>query len=526
MLKNSLNRAKSCENILLKPLQVELNNNSKLLLKKNIGDYFKKLKNKQLVKTKLKENKNNSSYILSNKSKLSLNNVNNYYSSLNFKNIENNSVKFNNPKISLMIKNSNSFHPDPKLKSQTFKKNEYLKFNKQNNVISSKNRYLTKNEEDKMDKEQLFFAAYKNNPKPLLESIYRKTNYDKKISSQEINKDSIKDNKKKLLQLIGKKKEKDNEKIKQGNFGEKKIIISHGNIKKSYAELLNNKNISKKIFDISTNKNVEHCMAINTKYLNPFLQNLDDSNYKPRKHLYRSKTENVDDIQNYINIQRNEEYNKNSFLNNLKNTEFNYLDKKSENINNKSQVIENYNYLNNKKKYADASNDTSLDNVLPNSFMKAYNKSLNKIIKTNLKINFLNMSKKNVDSNQNKKYAPKTKIYKYKKLNGKQKHEDKKCNLNVSLKKAVKFYNFNNIINLFGKTISFDNKPQLNQSNNFRKRENKYYSSSNNVKIKYLRKKNFLVSKKGKTSYQSVPQITRDSNMDWYDFEAFFINRL
>ena len=68
-----------------------------------------------------------------------------------------------------------------------------------------------------MDKEELLLAAYKNNPVPLLESIHRNTNCDKKMLSQRINNGSIKDNKKKLLDLIRKKREKSKDKMKINN---------------------------------------------------------------------------------------------------------------------------------------------------------------------------------------------------------------------------------------------------------------------------------------------------------------------
>ena len=528
MLKKKLNRPKSCENILLMPLKDKLNDDSKSLIRNEVEDYFKKIENKQLVKNKIKENKKDSCSILSNKSKLLLNNVNNHYSTLNSSNTDNNSVKFNNSKISLLIKNSNSFYVDTKLKSQTFRKNKYLKLNNQTKVISLKKSYLTNDKEIKMDKEELLLAAYKNNPVPLLESIYRNTNYDKKRLSQRINNGSIKDNKMKLLDLIRKKRDKSKDKIKNEKNEEKKLILSNGNFKKSYKELIYNKFNSKKIFDISSNKNVEHCIAINTNYLNPFLQNLDDSYYKQRNRFYRSKTENVDDIQNFINMQRIEENNKNFYINILKNSEFNSLDQKPENIMNKSQMIGNNNNLNKRKKYADASSDTGLDNVVPNNFKKVYNNSLNKVVKKNIKINYPNKCKENNDRNKIKEYAPKTKIFKYKKFNKKRKYEDKKNNnLNMSLKKAVKFYNFNNVINLFDKKISFDNKAKVSHSNNFRKRENKHYSSSNNVNVNYLRKKKFFLGlKKNKSLYYFQPQITRDSNMDWYDLDVFCIKRL
>ena len=526
MLQKRLIRPKSCENILLMPVKAELNKDSKILITNEVENYFKKIENKQLIKTKIKENKKDPSSFLSYKSQLLLNNVKNHYSTLNSSNTENNSVKFNNSKISLVIKNSNSFYAEPKLKSQTFRKNKYLKLSGKTKVISLKKSYLTNNEEIKMDKEELLLAAYKNNPVPLLESIHRNTNCDKKMLSQRINNGSIKDNKKKLLDLIRKKREKSKDKIKEEKNEDKQLILSNGNFKKSYKESFYNKYTSKKIFDISNNKkNVEHCIAINTTYLNPYLQNLDDSNYKLRNRFYRSKTENVDDIQNFVNMQKIEENNKNFYLNILKNTEFNNLDQKPENTMNKSQIIENNNNLNKKKKYADASSDTGLDNVVPNNFKKVYNNSLNKIVKKNLRMNCLNKCENNND--RNKVYAPKTKIFKYNKFSKNRKREDKKCNnLNISLKKAVKLYNFNNVINLFDKKISFDNKAKMNQTNNFRKRKNKHYSSSNNVNVNYLRKKNFLGLKKNKSLYHLLPQITKDSNMDLYDFDAFFIKRL
>ena len=148
----------------------------------------------------------------------------------------------------------------------------------------------------------------------------------------------------------------------------------------------------------------------------------------------------------------------------------------------------------------------------------------NRIKATNIKLNLLNLLDNNKsinnDHHYNKKvYIPKTKLYKknkyFNKFIGINKKEEKKCNLNTIGKSDVKNYNFNDVINLFDKKISLGNNTKVRIFDNFRNRNIKYYSSSNNVKISLIRNEN-CKKKKNIVLYKQRP-ITKDSNMDFME---------
>ena len=519
MLKKTQKRPKTCKNELIKPIKIDSNINSKISNQKDYLDYYDKLKDIYLIK-----NNNNSTLY----------------------NTENNILKLNN---SNYIKNNNSFIPfhdsfylKPKLKSRTFRINQEkndkkIKIPMKNKIISLKKNKKFKTEDIKLDKEDLLLAAYKNNPEPLLESILRKTN---------LNKDYIKENDKdffnnsnnrmksalETMRKTKQNKEKRKLKINKNINQEKKLLL---NKNEQYMELIQKKNnmnnINNNINNNSnvtfTNKKIEHCIAINNNCYNPILQYLDNTDYIRRNRFYRSKTENIDDIKNKNSnskIKNNGLKTNNNFWNNFNEKSNNNLYYNKINI----ESIKSENDISKikKKEYVDASSDTSLDNIFSNNFNNFQKKIINKenpnpIINKENPNPIINNSNINLGLNNNNKYKayrPKYKLYKNSKYFNKSKKlnkiEDKKNNSNIN---DVKYYNFNYVVDLFGKKIELCKKPKiLSNNNNFRNSSCKFYSCSNNINISLLRKNNF---KKLKNIRSAQPN--KDSNKDFIeDIEA------
>ena len=545
MMKKTQKRPKTSKQALIKPLNIDSqnnSNNSKMSLQKGILDYYDKIRNLNISK-----NINNNvdiSLLSSNQSKQIINNNNNaHYFSLNSTSTENNNIFKSNNTNNIKKTNSfaqyhNSFYLRPKLKSRTFrlsKEKSERKISTKNKIISLRKNKKFKTEDIKFYKGDLLMAAYKNNPEPLLESIFRKTNQNKElIKENEKNVFNYVNNRKKFsLELVRKNKEnkenKEKRKLKINKIsGQKKIIIMNKNYQD--IELIqknNNNNLNKDVNNpFVNNKKIEHCIAINNNCYNPILQYLDNSDYIQRNRIYRSKTENIDDIKNDIKnndsntiIQNKISKTNNNFWLNFPNqpkdnplyNKINLEEKKS---------VDDINKIK-KKVYADASSDTSLDNILPNKFKKRIikkesqnqNQNQNQII--NKMINNTNINL-DLSNNKNKVYVPKYKLYKNSKYFNKfkrfNKNEDKKCNPNIS---DVNYYNFKDVVDLFGKKIELCKKPKIHSYNNFRNNSCKYYSCSNNVNITFLRKNIFKNKANLKYLYPAKPP--KDSIMDFIE---------
>ena len=539
MLKKSQKRPKTSKQTLIKPLNIESQNNSKISNQKEIIDYYDKLRNTNILKN---INNENISLLSSNQSKQTINNNTNYFS-LNSTNTENNNFfKLNNSnyikKTNSYAQYHNSFYLRPKLKSRTFRlsqeKNE-KKIQTKNRIISLKKNKNFKTEDIKFYKGDLLLAAYKNNPEPLLESIFRKTNN---------NKDLIKENEKNIFNYVNNrkkfslelmKKNKDNKnnkerrklKINKNIKQEKKIIINKNHQEKELIQKSNNNNLNKDINNTFIHKKIEHCIAINNNCYNPILQHLDNSNYIQRNGFYRSKTENIDDIKNSdsSSIIQNKilKTNNNYWLNFQKKSKDNLIYNEIKLEEKKSGKDIN---KNKKKEFADASSDTSLDNIFPIKFKKNIFRKENQSQVINKMINNTDI-KFDIYNYKNKVYAPKYKLYKNNKYFNKpkkfNKNEDKKCNPNIS---DVNYYNFKDVVDLFGKKIELSKKPKiLSYNNNFRNNSCKYYSCSNNVNITFLRKNIFKNKANLKSLHPAKP--TKDSNMDFLeDIEAFLAKKI
>ena len=380
-------------------------------------------------------------------------------------------------------------------------------------------------------------AAYKNNPEPLLEYIFRKTNQNKElIQENEKNIFNYVNNRKKFsLELVRKNKEnkenKEKRKLKINKINsQEKIIIMNKNYQDIELIQKNNSNQNKDENKASINNNkIEHCIAINNNCYNPYLQYLDNSDYIQSNGIYRSKTENIDDIKNNDSntITQNKIFKTNN------NFWLNFPNKPKENplynkINLEEKSADDINKIK-KKEYADASSDTCLDNILPNKFKKSIikkesqSKSQNQII--NKMINNTNINL-DLSNNKNKVYVPKYKLYKNSKYFNKfkrfNKNEDKKVNQNIS---DVNYYNFKDVVDLFGKKIELCKKPKIHSYNNFRNNSCKYYSCSNNVNITFLRKNNFKNKSNLKYLYPAKPN--KDSIMDFIEnIDAFLTKKI
>ena len=547
MMKKTQKRPKTSKQALIKPLNIDSqnnSNNSKMSYQKGILDYYDKLRNLNISKN---INKNvDISLLSSNQSKQVINNNNNaHYFSLNSTSTENNNIfKSNNinniKKTNSYAQYHNSFYLRPKLKSRTFrlsKEKSERKISTKNKIISLRKNKKFKTEDIKFYKGDLLMAAYKNNPEPLLESIFRKTNQNKElIKENEKNVFNYVNNRKKFsLELVRKNKEnkenKEKRKLKINKIsGQKKIII----INKNYQDIEliqknNNNNLNKDVNNpFVNNKKIEHCIAINNNCYNPILQYLDNSDYIQRNRIYRSKTENIDDIKNDIKNNDSNTIIQNKISKTNNNFWLNFPNKPKDNpLYNKINLeekksVDDINKIK-KKVYADASSDTSLDNILQNKFKKSIikkesqnqnlNQNQNQII--NKMINNTNINL-DLSNNKNKVYVPKYKLYKNSKYFNKfkrfNKNEDRKCNPNIS---DVNYYNFKDVVDLFGKKIELCKKPKIHSYNNFRNNSCKYYSCSNNVNITFLRKNIFKNKANLKYLYPAKPP--KNSIMDFIE---------
>ena len=544
MMKKTQKRPKTSKQALIKPLNIDSqnnSNNSKMSYQKGILDYYDKLRNLNISKN---INKNvDISLLSSNQSKQVINNNNAHYFSLNSTSTENNNIfKLNNTnnikKTNSYAQYHNSFYLRPKLKSRTFrlsKEKSERKISTKNKIISLRKNKKFKTEDIKFYKGDLLMAAYKNNPEPLLESIFRKTNQNKElIKENEKNVFNYVNNRKKFsLELVRKNKEnkenKEKRKLKINKIsGQKKIIIMNKNYQD--IELIqknNNNNLNKDVNNpFVNNKKIEHCIAINNNCYNPILQYLDNSDYIQRNRIYRSKTENIDDIKNDIKNNDSNTIIQNKISKTNNNFWLNFPNKPKDNpLYNKINLeekksVDDINKIK-KKVYADASSDTSLDNILPNKFKKRIikkesqnqNQNQNQII--NKMINNTNINL-DLSHNKNKVYVPKYKLYKNSKYFNKfkrfNKNEDRKCNPNIS---DVNYYNFKDVVDLFGKKIELSKKPKIHSYNNFRNNSCKYYSCSNNVNITFLRKNIFKNKANLKYLYPAKPP--KNSIMDFIE---------
>ena len=280
------------------------------------------------------------------------------------------------------------------------------------------------------------------------------------------------------------------------------------------------KNINSNKNDKSNNEKIQYCIAINNHCFNPILQYLDDCNFTQRNKFYRSKTENIDDMKNNPNLisQNNNINNNKNWLNPPKIEENYFLFNK---INLEEKKFDKLIMKNKKKEFADASSDTSLDNIISNNFQKKIiNKSNAKINNTKIDLGMFN--------NQYKAYIPKSKLYK----NNKYFNKSQIAQKNEDCKSDIKFYNFKDVVDLFGKKLSFCKKPKItaynNNNNNFRNKSLKFYSCSNNININFIRR-SFYKNYKNKNSFpfRRPRQYSKDSDMDLIeDLEASLTKKL
>ena len=486
----------------INPIKIELQNNSKLQHQNNILNLnlHKSLKHKNILNKKSNRNLIESASTLINKSQKYINN--NIFSSINSTNTESNILKLNN---SNNIKKNNSF--SQQLNSvflvPTKKKQKSLQVQKEIQLKIPKHLRLPR-------------SVNKSNPIHLLEislrQIDKNMNFFEKDGKIFFNSTNNRMN----TALIGLNKNKEKKifkikKINNNNNKEKKIL----NRKDKFMSLFKKKNNINKINNVInkdfTKQKIQQCIAINNSCYNPILQYLDNSNYTKSNIFDRCQTENIDDIKNNSSsmIKTNVLKLNNYPLikvqeNTAKNFSYNkiYLEElKSEYEMNKIG----------KRQFADASCDTNLD--------KAYNNNLKKNIIKNVNPK---LNDENIDSNMFNKFKafiPKNRLYKnskfFKKSKKSFKNEEKKGNTNLS---DVKFYNFKEVVDLFGKKINLSKKPKIaGYFNKFRNKSCKYYSSTNNLEITLLRKFNLKNSNRPKLLSNNKEQITEDSNMDFYE---------
>ena len=357
-----------------------------------------------------------------------------------------------------------------------------------NKIIKKNNNKKYENDDLELNKENLYTAVYKKNPEPLLESIFRRTNPDIGIiKKNETGKEKLFLNTMKAFKRPIKKYKRD-----------KKLIMSYSQKNDPYMQLINKiiKKKTKEMNIINNKQYFDNCFDFNKNIFNPTLQNLIDNN-KYKNIFLKNKnkttiTENIDNIKNN-----------------------NYELSSRKEINTEKELTIN------KKRFIDSSSDTALDFLISNNYNKnSYNNNYNN--NYNKKVNIItNKLYLDINNNKikNKEYIPRLKLYKNKSFNKALNKKPEKTSENN--KKGVKFYDFNNIIDLFDKKIGIRKKAKLKTFNNFKIRVKRFYSSCNNININLLRM--------AKYKKKSIPKqaTNHSSNRDYIeDIEASIVKNV
>ena len=455
----------------------------------------------------------------------------------------------------------------PKLKSNSYQLKHEIKNQR---ILSAKkelelNKRLNSEEEINLEKKNLIIAAERNNPIPLLQSIFKQVYPGEEIIKENIkmyyntmkpfhnedNRDPIDYTKNDRLRWIEEMKRNKMEKklkynksdIENYNIDDRNLILSYYNNNDPYIQIFNRilDNKIKQNNDINNN-NVQK--DIIEKCYNPILQNVD----------YNFNTKNlIKENKNNINNQKNDEKKEeiidkketNNAFNNIRpKTGFKPVNsiinnpwakrpltsiRKNNNLysNNDQYINDNSKELvinkNNNNNYDQLSDfEYSSCNSLPTKTLSnvrniSYDKINKMIQQKHLKLNKL----KNKKYNEEQIYIPKKRNYKktlsfnkgyYSNRTIKNK-ENNKWNGYYN-KNEINFYNFDDIFNNLLNKNKKNNNNNLYTLNYFKNIGGKFYSSSNNVNVK----------KRRNSKYKKINNLCTESRYSKDDPEVDYID--
>ena len=492
LLNNS--RPLSCYISNRKPLNIQkekkIFNHTAIECNKNTKNSMKKNNQKKLTISMISPRKN--SYNFSHTKTM-----NDYFK--RYKNNYSERIQFLKPKLK-----TNSF----KLKNQ-IKTQRILSAQKERELINKSNI-----EEIKLEKKDLIRATERNNPIPLLQSIFKQiysedendklyynstirtsnleTNFDNQININKI--DTIKKVKYNKSEIYNYNNMNN---INENNINSKgKLILSYYNQDDAYIQIFN------RIMANNSKYNNDNAFNENEKIYNPILQKFDE-NYNPKKLLLINKS-----IQNKNNEKKEDDLKTNKInqkVKNLKNirpkTGFkppntiinNPWAKRPQtsNIRKYQQAIEPI--FSNYDKSTDLANSFNNNSFPIKTSINTGNiqsDNMNKIIKerklnmNNINYDYTNEAKEFNNNIPSKKRNIKKNLSFNKTYRNTNNNKWNNINYNKNKRNSVNFYDFEDVVN---NLLSKHNNNNLYSMNYYKRMGGKYYSSSNNINIKKMR---------------------------------------
>ena len=492
LLNNS--RPLSCYISNRKPLNIQkekkIFNHTAIECNKNTKNSIKKNNQKKLTISMISPRKN--SYNFSHTKTM-----NDYFKK--YKNNYSETIQFLKPKLK-----TNSF----KLKNQ-IKTQRILSAQKERELINKSNI-----EEIKLEKKDLIRATERNNPIPLLQSIFKQiysedendklyynstirtsnleTNFDNQININKI--DTIKKVKYNKSEIYNYNNMNN---INKNNINSKgKLILSYYNQDDAYIQIFN------RIMSNNSKYNNDNALNENEKIYNPILQKFDE-NYNPKKLLLINKS-----IQNKNNEKKEDDLKTNKInqkVKNLKNirpkTGFkppntiinNPWDKRPQtsNIRKYQQAIEPiFSNYDKSTDLANSFNNNSFPIKTSTNTGNIQSDNMNKIIKerklnmNNINYDYTNEAKEFNNNIPSKKRNIKKNLSFNKTYRNTNNNKWNNINYNKNKRNSVNFYDFEDVVN---NLLSKHNNNNLYSMNYYKRMGGKYYSSSNNINIKKMR---------------------------------------
>ena len=492
LLNNS--RPLSCYISNRKPLNIQkekkIFNHTAIECNKNTKNSMKKNNQKKLTISMISPRKN--SYNFSHNKTM-----NDYFK--RYKNNYSERIQFLKPKLK-----TNSF----KLKNQ-IKTQRILSAQKERELINKSNI-----EEIKLEKKDLIRATERNNPIPLLQSIfkqiYSEDENDKLYYNSTIRTSNLEtnfDNPTNINKIDTIKKVKYNKSeiynynnmnnINKNNINSKeKLILSYYNQDDAYIQIFN------RIMANNSKYNNDNAFNENEKIYNPILQKFDE-NYNPKKLLLINKS-----IQNKNNEKKEDDLKTNKINQNVKNLK-NIRPKtgfkppntiinnpwakrpQTSNIRKYQQAIEPiFSNYDKSTDLANSFNNNSFPIKTSTNTGNIQSDNMNKIIKerklnmNNINYDYTNEAKEFNNNIPSKKRNIKKNLSFNKTYRNTNNNKWNNINYNKNKRNSVNFYDFEDVVN---NLLSKHNNNNLYSMNYYKRMGEKYYSSSNNINIKKMR---------------------------------------
>ena len=492
LLNNS--RPLSCYISNRKPLNIQKEkknfNHTAIECNKNTKNSIKKNNQKKLTISMISPRKN--SYNFSHTKTM-----NDYFKK--YKNNYSETIQFLKPKLK-----TNSF----KLKNQ-IKTQRILSAQKERELINKSNI-----EEIKLEKKDLVRATERNNPIPLLQSIfkqiYSEDENDKLYYNSTIRTSNLEtnfDNPTNINKIDTIKKVKYNKSeiynynnmnnINKNNINSKeKLILSYYNQDDAYIQIFN------RIMANNSKYNNDNAFNENEKIYNPILQKFDE-NYNPKKLLLINKS-----IQNKNNEKKEDDLKTNKINQNVKNLK-NIRPKtgfkppntiinnpwakrpQTSNIRKYQQAIEPiFSNYDKSTDLANSFNNNSFPIKTSTNTGNIQSDNMNKIIKerklnmNNINYDYTNEAKELNNNIPSKKRNIKKNLSFNRTYRNTNNNKWNNINYNKNKRNSVNFYDFEDVVN---NLLSKHNNNNLYSMNYYKRMGGKYYSSSNNINIKKMR---------------------------------------